>query len=179
MESGNDNDDGFSKTERDRSWKKGKILVVDDDDELREMIKMALIANNFSVCSAQNGLEALKIIQKEDFNIILMDINMPEMGGIEAVEKIKSFNPKSFIIMMTGATDEEIRSSLDKGGYACLRKPFTIDKLMRSLDWYGLAEEQMRQEYAESEELQNETYVKKTLGKLGKLFTSWFSSSKD
>ena len=178
MKSGSDNN-SFSKMDRVHSWKKGKILVVDDDDELREMIKMALIANNFSVSTAQNGLEAVKMIQKEDFNIILMDINMPEMGGIEAVEKIKSFNPKAFIIMMTAATDEEIRSSLDKGGYACLRKPFTIEKLMKSLDWYGMAEEQIRQEYAESEELQNQSNVEKTFGKIQKLITSWFSSSRD
>jgi len=176
MKSENDQDLNIFKMDENSPWIKAKILVVDDEKELREMIEDALTSNNFSVSSAENGIEAIKMNQQEDFDIILMDINMPEMGGIEAVEKIKSSKPKAFIVMMTGAGDDEIRSSLEKGGYACLRKPVTMKKLLKSLEWYGMAAKQIKRKYEISEELQNQPKIKKISRKMRKGFKSWFSS---
>lgn len=148
-----DSGDDFSFLKSENNlFKRGEILLVDDDEDLRLNIRDALELNNYSVSTANNGLEAVEIVKHKNFDIILMDINMPEMGGIEAVEKIKSFNPKAFIIMMTGATDEEIRSSLEEGGYACIRKPITIKKLLKSLEWHKLAADDIKRKYKMAEQ---------------------------
>jgi CheY-like chemotaxis protein len=157
-------------------WVKGKILVVDDEKELREMIEDVLTFNNFIASSAESGIEAIKMNQKEDFDIILMDINMPGVEGIEAVEKIKSFNPTAFIIMMAADSDEEIKNSLAKGEYACIRKPVTMKKLLKSLVWYGAGAEQIKRKYSISEDFRKPPIIKNFSRKIRKGFKSWLSS---
>lgn len=158
-------------------WKKGKILIVDDDDELSLNLKDALISKNYYASIAKNGIEAVKIIQNdEDFDVILMDIHMPRMDGIEAVKKIKSISPKTFIIMMTGeADDEEIKNSIEKGGYACIRKPFTIKKLVKSIEWYSEAGKTLKRQYELDEKFQKLPKITKILSTSHRYLKSKFS----
>lgn len=164
-------------TDEEGYWKKGKILIVDDNEELRLNLKEALNSKNYSASVAKNGIEAVKIIRNdEDFDIILMDIHMPEMDGIEAVKKIKSMSPKTFIIMMTGeADDEEIKNSLEEGGYACMRKPFTIKKLIKSIEWYSEAGKDMKRRYELHEKFQKLPKIKKISINLRRYLESKFS----
>lgn len=135
-------------------WTKEKILIVDDNKELRTNLRDALVSHNYSVNTAKNGVEALEMVRDEDYGIILMDMHMPEMGGTEAIEKIKSLKPQAFIIVITGeADDEEIRKAIGKGGYACIRKPFTIKKLLKSLEWYSDAERNLKRKYRLAEKI--------------------------
>lgn len=152
----------FSNLDKESYWSKGKILIVDDKEEFRLNLKEALISNNYYVNTAENGIEALEIIQDEIFDIILMDIHMPQMDGIEAVKKIKSLTPKAFVLMMTGeADDDEINSSIEEGGYACIRKPFTIKKLIKSLEWYAAAGSDIKRQYDLYEKYENLPVIKK------------------
>lgn len=126
-------------------FSKGDILVVDDNKDLANSIKSLLSFKNYNVTTAFDGREALDKIKSHKFNLILMDIRMPNMNGIEAVKKIKDINPDLFIVMMTGeAGDDEVENALHEGGYAILRKPFSPDKLLKSISWFREAEEDIK-----------------------------------
>lgn len=172
-------DSTFSNLDKESYWSKGKILIVDDNEEFRLNLKEALISNNYYVNTAENGIEALKIIQDEIFDIILMDIHMPQMGGIEAVKKIKSLSPKAFVLMMTGeADDDEINSSIEEGGYVCIRKPFTIKKLIKSLEWYAEAGRDIKRQYDLYEKHENLPAIKKMSINLHRYIKASISSNR-
>lgn len=110
-----------------------KILLVDDDPVVSMMTKMSLKHLGFeNVKSAEDGMEALKILEQENFDYILMDSNMPIVGGIEAIKKIKE-SEKHYncrIIAITGNDDEQsIKEAKDAGADEVLNKPFTPEKL--------------------------------------------------
>ena len=128
-----------------KGFSKGDILVVDDNEDLANSIKSLLSFKNYNVTTASDGKEALEKIKSQKFDLILMDIRMPNMNGIEAVKKIKDINPELFIVMMTGeAGDEEVEKALHEGGYAILRKPFSPDKLLKSISWFREADEDIK-----------------------------------
>ncbi|MBI3815108.1 MAG: response regulator [Nitrospinae bacterium] len=138
------------------SFSKGNVLVVDDEEELAKMIKNVLTLKNYNVTTASDGMMAVEKIQSQRFDLILMDIRMPNMDGIEAVKKIKEINPDSFIVMMTGmADDEEIEKAIEEGGYAVLRKPFSPDGLLKSISWFRNAEENIKFKKEQREAMKN------------------------
>jgi len=133
-------------------FSKGNILVVDDNESLAITIKNILSFKNYNVTIASDGEIALEKIKSQKFNLILMDINMPKMNGIEAVKRMKAINPDLFIVMMTGeASDEEIEKAIKEGGYAVLRKPFSPERLLKSISWFRDAEENIRFRKAKEE----------------------------
>ena len=79
-----------------------KILVVDDEVSIREMIKKGLSQmGEFNVETAQNGVEAIEKIEKEIFDLVLTDLKMPEMDGLELLRNIKGTRPEVMVILMT------------------------------------------------------------------------------
>src|SRR4030067_2379536 len=79
-----------------------KILVVDDEAPIREMIKKGLsLMGGFSVEVAQNGAEAIEKIEKDVFDLVLTDLMMPEMNGLDLLKNIKGTRPEVMVIMMT------------------------------------------------------------------------------
>jgi len=79
-----------------------KILVVDDEAPIREMIKKGLSQmGGYSVEVAQNGAEAIEKIEKDIFDLVLTDIKMPEMDGLELLKNIKGTRPEMMVILMT------------------------------------------------------------------------------
>jgi len=133
------------KKESDSRFSKGDILVVDDNENLAITIKNLLSFKNYNVTTASDGKSALDKIKSHKYDLILMDIRMPNMNGIEAVKHIKAINPDSFIVMMTGeAGNDEIEKALEVGGYAVLRKPFSPEKLLKSISWFRNAEEDIK-----------------------------------
>src|SRR3989338_8393198 len=126
-------------------FSKGDILVVDDNEDLAITMKNLLSFKSYNVTTASDGRIALEKIKSQKFDLILMDIHMPNMNGIEAVKHIKAINPDSFIVMMTGeAGDEEVEKDIKEGGYAVLRKPFSPDNLLKSISWFQNAEETIK-----------------------------------
>jgi DNA-binding NtrC family response regulator len=124
---------------------KGKVLVVDDHEALRKTILNLLLVDGYEGDEACDGIEALEKVKTNNYDIVLMDIHMPRMGGIEAVKNIKKIRPYTYIVMMTGEADEEeVKQalSLKPGYYACLRKPF--DMVTFSLIIKDLREESLR-----------------------------------
>src|SRR3990172_507993 len=84
-----------------------KVLVVDDEEDILEVIQDRLEAYGFAVVTAGNGLEALKKLSMEKFDGIFLDVKMPEMGGIEALEEIRKRDRNIPIIIITSSSTRE------------------------------------------------------------------------
>ena len=77
------------------------VLVVDDEFALRNALRKSLMASGFAVEEARNGEEALNAVRLRSFDLVLLDVNMPGIGGVEACRKIRSLTPQTGIVMVT------------------------------------------------------------------------------
>jgi|SRR6058998_1145596 DNA-binding NtrC family response regulator len=107
-----------------------KILLVDDEPDIVEVIQDRLEAYGFTVVTAGTGLEALKKLSMEKFNGVFLDVKMPEMGGIEALEEIRKRDTKIPVIIITSsATREAAIDAITKGANEYILKPFEWQEL--------------------------------------------------
>ncbi len=107
-----------------------KILTVDDEMGIDSFFYEFFSARNYEVLNAQSGKKAIEIVKKEHPRIILLDINMRGMDGIETLKKIREFNKDSVIIMVTGVKDDDvIKSALDAGANDYITKPLSLEYL--------------------------------------------------
>jgi DNA-binding NtrC family response regulator len=84
------------------------ILLVDDEDGIRKVLGIALADMGYQVRTAENGVEALRIFKDERPPIVLTDIKMPEMDGIELLRRLKKISPDTEVIMVTGHGDMDL-----------------------------------------------------------------------
>ncbi|MDP3729278.1 MAG: response regulator [bacterium] len=116
-----------------------KILIVDDDKEFCASMADILEAKGYEVESENSGEAAIAKVKEKSFDVVLMDIKMPAMNGVEAFKKIKEISPKTVVIMITAYSLEDlIKEALREGAFGVLRKPLDIDKLIEQI---GLAKE--------------------------------------
>ncbi len=109
---------------------KPKILVVDDDLSLRKMLEAVLTDDGYDVKEADDGHSAIEAVEDQFYDLILMDIRMARMGGIEALKQIKKLSPGIPVIIMTAyASVETAREALKSGAFDYLTKPLDIDEL--------------------------------------------------
>jgi two-component system response regulator HydG len=125
---------------------KEKILVVDDEQSHRTMLKAVLGKEGFEVSEADDGTSAVKAVENDTFDLILMDIRMTDMDGIEAITEIKKFSPSIPVIMMTAyASVKTAVEALKSGAYDYLTKPLDMDELKilirKALNYYHLQKE--------------------------------------
>lgn len=116
------------------SQEKQKILVVEDDSFLRELISKKLADNNFEVFQAENGAKALEMAKTEFFKIILLDLIIPEKDGFEVLQELKG-DPRTqnipIVIMSNLGQKEEIQKGLSMGAVDFLVKAhFTPDEIL-------------------------------------------------
>ena len=113
---------------------KPMILVVDDDHAHRTMLKALLGGWGYHISEADDGGVAVEMVQAQAYDLILMDIRMLKVSGLEALERIKAFNPAIPILIMTAYSSVETAvSALKKGAYDYLTKPLDFDKLRLTL----------------------------------------------
>jgi two-component system, OmpR family, KDP operon response regulator KdpE len=113
---------------------KSKVLVVEDDDGIRQSLFETLGALGFAVGEASRGEEALSRLTMADYDAVLLDINMPGMGGMEACQKISQAYPGLPIIMLTVREEEDDKvRALDLGADDYVTKPFQIRELTARL----------------------------------------------
>lgn len=105
------------------------VMIVDDETAMREILKIML--KDYKVVEASNGREAVEKYEKERPDIVLMDIMMPVMGGIDAIREIKKINPKAKIVAITAYTGTKREKAIEAGVDAILKKPFTRRDLTR------------------------------------------------
>jgi two-component system response regulator HydG len=126
--------------------KKNSVLVVDDDSAHRTMLRTLLTGWGYTVNEADDGITAIEKVKDQAFDLILMDIRMIKVSGLEALIEIKSFNPAIPVIIMTAyASVETAVEALKKGAYDYLTKPLDFDELRlameRAMDHKQLKEE--------------------------------------
>lgn len=114
-----------------------KILVVDDDELMRANLIDALRFSNHEVYSATNGKEALSVLDNDQFDLIVTDIVMPDMEGVEFIKEVKRKRGLSVkIIAMSGSimSDNYLNLARLMGANATLEKPFSVDKFLDTVD---------------------------------------------
>jgi DNA-binding NtrC family response regulator len=106
------------------------ILIVDDEDSVRDSLLNWFIEDGYEVEAAEHAKKALQLLEKKDFNIILADIKMPGMDGLELQRRIKALNSETIVIIMTAfASVETAVQALKDGAYDYVTKPFDPDDL--------------------------------------------------
>jgi len=118
---------------------KGKILIVDDEKEVREVIRIHLDVNGYNILEAENGEDAINILRSEDnmvnVGLILCDIRMPKVNGIECIDFLRQEAPSIPIVVVTGYPDTEMATKLMKKGVKdYLVKPVERQKLLETVE---------------------------------------------
>lgn len=108
-----------------------RLLVVDDDKVLQNSIKEALEFHHFAVDTADNGKEALNKVIKQKYDLVVMDVNMPEMDGITALTEIKRHDPSVIVIILTAFSNvSDAVKVVKEGAYNYLEKPISSENLI-------------------------------------------------
>ncbi len=107
---------------------KTHILIVDDNPSMTKTLADILEAKGYGVYTAFSGKAALKILQKEHIDVLLTDVKMPDMNGVELYQQIK--NPPGTILMTAYAADDIIKQGMEQGIKTVMTKPLDIDLLL-------------------------------------------------
>ncbi|AKG90820.1 Response regulator receiver domain [Geoglobus ahangari] len=113
-----------------------KILVVEDDPAVLDVVKLMLNGNNCQVLTARNGREAVDLYRFAKPDIVLMDIEMPVMDGIEATKEILRLDPNAKIIGVTAFSKTKGKDLIAAGALEMIEKPFTRRKLLAAIKKY-------------------------------------------
>ncbi len=108
----------------------GKILIVEDDENILNIVNYNLKNLGYETKIAMNGLEGLKLAESEDFDIILLDVNMPIMDGFEVCGKIRAFSNVPIIMLTAKAEESDKITGLEVGADDYVTKPFSINELV-------------------------------------------------
>ncbi len=108
-----------------------KVLVVDDDKVLQESVKQALEYHHFQVSVADNGKEAVAAVYRDKYDLVVMDVNMPEMDGMQALTEIKKHDSSIIVIILTAYSNvTDAVKAVKEGAYNYLEKPISSDNLV-------------------------------------------------
>lgn len=109
---------------------KTKILIVDDNEEFCENLKDILEVKDFEVEAVHDGYSAIDMVKKNKFDIVLLDIKMPLMNGLETFREIKKIDSELKVFMITAyAVEDMIKDALREGAFGVLKKPINFEKL--------------------------------------------------
>jgi DNA-binding NtrC family response regulator len=112
----------------------GKILVIDDEDIVRTSCSRTLSPLGYEVRLTQSSLDGLRMIDEEKFDLVLTDIKMPDMDGIEVLKQVRDKFPEMKVIIMTGYQSiENALKSVQLGAFDYIEKPFSPDALISSV----------------------------------------------
>ena len=112
-----------------------RILIVDDEERFRTTLGKRLTERDLDVETVGSGEEAIKIIKEKLFDVVVLDVKMPGMDGIETLAEIKKVNPNLEVLMLTGhASVDSAVDGMRLGAYDYLMKPCEIDILMEKIN---------------------------------------------
>ncbi len=109
---------------------KGKILVVDDEKSMREVLEIFLKGEGYEVAVAEGGGSAIEFAKKDIFDLVITDLKMPGMNGVEVLKNVKSISPNTIVVLITafGSTESAIEA-MKLGAYDYIQKPFKMDDI--------------------------------------------------
>lgn len=113
-----------------------RLLIVDDEEEILNMLRRNFEFEGYEVTTTISPLEALELMRAELFNLVLTDIKMPEMSGVELLREIKRINPLANVVMMTAFSNmSNVVNCLGSGAVDYLVKPFgDLDQIIKVID---------------------------------------------
>ena len=118
-----------------------KILVVDDNESVRELLKDYLELKGHTPYTARNAEEAIQQYKAHRPSIVLLDILLPGLNGIELLGRIKRLDPKAHVIMISGVYDEDVaKSAMQKGAADFITKPLDLEYLDTQITFEGMRE---------------------------------------
>ncbi|MCA1625702.1 MAG: sigma-54 dependent transcriptional regulator [Acidobacteria bacterium] len=111
--------------------KKGSVLVCDDEEIMRDVLEAILTGAGYKVDLAKTGEEAIEAYEQKPYDVVLMDVSMPGMGGLTALEQLIKMDSEAVVLMITAyATFDTAISAWDKGAEGCIRKPFQNEQIL-------------------------------------------------
>lgn len=111
-----------------------RVLIVDDEDELVSALEQRLNLRDFQAKGVTTGAEALAYLAETPCDVVLLDVKMPGIGGLELIKKIKEERPNLQVILLTGwSSAEDAEKGKQLGAYDYLMKPVKIDDLVKAL----------------------------------------------
>lgn len=112
-----------------------RILIVDDEENAREALSKILTHDGYDVSSAANGVEALNYLRSRDVDLIITDINMPEMNGLAFLRELIRSRPESNVIMLTAYGEvESYLEAMNLGAFEYINKPIRYDDLKKVIN---------------------------------------------
>jgi DNA-binding response OmpR family regulator len=115
-----------------------RVLVVDDEPDFIELLREFLTVKGYEVIAASNGEEALRKVKEDRPHLILLDVRMPKMNGLEVLKQVREIDHEVGVIMVTAVNEEETgRQALKLGAFDYITKPLDLKYLERSL-WYKI-----------------------------------------
>jgi DNA-binding NtrC family response regulator len=143
-----------------------RILIVDDEEQMRDLLVKVLEKNGYQVAVSGDGAQALAFLEKEPVDLVVTDVRMPGMSGMEALRAIKELNPEIVVIIMTafGSIDQAVQA-VKEGAYDYISKPFKIEEMLLTID-KALEERRLRHEVtALRQELHTRYHFENLIGK--------------
>jgi two-component system response regulator HydG len=109
-----------------------KILIVDDETITLKNLVHVMEKEGYEVVGVSSGPKALKILEEQEFDIVLADLKMKKVDGIDILKRCKELYPDTEVIMITGyATVEAVVSAIKNGAFYCITKPFKLDEIRK------------------------------------------------
>lgn len=106
------------------------IGIVDDKSSIRELLQIFFENEGFQTYTAENGLQAVELVKNQEIDLLLMDLRMPQMNGLEALTEIIKNKPQQKVMIMTAYGEENIlEQAIDLGAYDYVSKPFDLFEL--------------------------------------------------
>jgi DNA-binding NtrC family response regulator len=114
--------------------RKGSVLVVDDEEIMRDVLETLLSAEGYRVDLAKTGEEGLEAYGRRAYDVVLLDVSMPGMGGLRALEEILKADPEGVVVMITAyATFDTAIGAWERGAAGCVRKPFQNEQILETV----------------------------------------------
>ena len=114
--------------------KRYDLLIVDDEKRFANMLAKRLNLRGCQCEVCYNGQQALDLVERKDFFLILLDLHLPDIYGTEVLSRIKEIDSKTPVIILTGhGTEKDRRACMQQGAYAFMHKPLGLDELMAIL----------------------------------------------
>lgn len=107
-----------------------RILMVDDEPQIRRVVKTALVSNGYEALEARTGEEALDLVRTENPDVILLDMNMPGMGGMAACRQLRAISDAAIIVLSVRSGERDKIEALDSGADDYITKPFSLNELL-------------------------------------------------
>ena len=111
-----------------------KILIIDDERSIRNSLKEILADEGYEVEVAENGIQGCEMADKEKYNVIFCDIKMPEMDGMEVLDKLTEMGVDSAVVMISGHGDIDTAvDCIKKGAFDFIQKPLDLNRILITL----------------------------------------------